>query len=198
MRILPGTSTLRRRGALGAMLLLLWSIFAAQPVLAQEAAVSEEQLKAAFLYNFARFVEWPHTAFENENSPIVLGVLGNDAFANTLTTLLKEKKAHNRSFVVKKLSGVNDVAGAQIVFVAKEESKKTAQIADLVREKPVLLVGESDDFLDNGGIINVLMDKKQLVFNIHVAHAEQHKLVVSSHLLRLSRNNEPKKSEGTK
>jgi hypothetical protein len=198
MRILPDTPALRRRGALSAIVLLLWSMFAAQSAMAQETAVSEEQLKAAFLYRFAQFVEWPQTAFENESSPIVLGVLGNDAFANTLSTLLKEKKAHNRSFVVKKFSSANDVAGAQIVFIAKDESKKTGQVADSVRKMPVLLVGESDDFLENGGIINVLMDKKQLRFDIHVANAEANMLTVSSHLLRLARNTLPKKSETSK
>lgn len=161
-------------------------------------AVSEEQLKAAFLYNFARFVEWPTNAFPNESTPIQLGVLGNDDFANRLSTLLKDKKAHGRSFIVKKLNGAGEVPGSQIVFVDKTESRKASQIADSVKKQPVLLVGESDDFLDNGGIINVLTDKKQLRFDIHVTNAEINNLTVSSHLLRLARNTIPKKAEGLK
>lgn len=184
---------MRRRSALGTILLLMWSMMAAQPVLAQESAVSEEQLKAAFLYNFVRYIEWPATAFEKETSPITIGVFGNDAFANTLSTLLKEKKAHNRSFVVKKFKDVSDTTGVQIVFIAKDENRKTAAIADATRKGPVLLVGEAEDFLDNGGIINVVTDNKQLRFDVHVGNAEQNKLTVSSHLLRLARNRKGEK-----
>jgi hypothetical protein len=194
LRILPEPAALRLRSFLGAILLLLWSVLAVQPLTAQD-AVSEEQLKAAFLYNFARFVEWPTNAFPSESTPIQLGVLGNDEFANRLAALLKDKKAHGRSFVVKKLGGAADVTGSQIVFIDKTESRKTMQIADSVKKQPVLLVGENDDFLENGGIINVVNDKKQLRFDIHVSNAEQNNLTISSHLLRLARN---KKTEASK
>jgi hypothetical protein len=197
MRILPDTPASRLRRSLGAILLLMWSLLAIQPLMAQD-AVSEEQLKAAFLYNFARFVEWPTNAFPSESTPIQLGVLGNDEFANRLAALLKEKKAHGRSLVVKKMNGADDVAGSQIIFVNKSEGRKTSQIADAVKKQPVLLVGESDDFLENGGIINVVTDKKQLRFDIHVTNAEQNNLTISSHLLRLARNTYPKKAEGSK
>jgi hypothetical protein len=194
LRILPETPALRLRSGLVAILLLLWGMVAIQPLMAQD-AVSEEQLKAAFLYNFARFVEWPTNAFPSESTPIQLGVLGNDEFAERLAALLKEKKAHGRSLVVKKLNGVTDVAGSQIIFIAKSESRKTSQVADLTKKQPVLLVGESDDFLSNGGIINFVIESKQLRFDIHVTNAEANNLTISSHLLRLARN---KKSEGSK
>jgi hypothetical protein len=195
MRILPETPALRRRAGLGAMLLLLWSLFAALPLTAQEGAVSEDQVKAAFLYNFARFIEWPASAFSSESTPITLGVLGNDSFANTLSNLLREKKAHSRSFVVKKLTTASEASTCQIVFLAREEARKTAQITEAVKKQPILTIGETEEFLTNGGIIYLLKDDKQLRFDINVTAAEESKLTISSHLLRLARN---KKSEGSK
>lgn len=193
-QIPPVKPGLRRRASLGALLLFLWSIFA-HPLFAQEGAVSEEQLKAAFLYNFARFVDWPPTAFENESTPITVGVLSNEAFANTLTTLVREKKAHGRPLVIKKLAGVHEAGSCQIVFVAREEARRTSQVLDVVRKKPILTIGETEEILD-GGIIYLLRDDKQLRFDINVGAAEESKLTISSRLLSLARKT--KKTEASK
>lgn len=183
----------RRRG-LGALLLLILSMVIAPAARSQETA-SAEQLKAAFLYNFVRFVEWPTNAFGTDSTPLTLGVIGSDRFANELASLLKEKKAHNRSLVVKKLTGPSEAAGCQVVFVGDSESRRAGQIAEATRKKPILLVGEADDFLNNGGMINIVQDEKQkqLRFDINPRAAEQAGLSISSHLLRLARN---KKSGG--
>ena len=186
----------RRRG-LGALLLLIFALFVA-PAARSEEAVSAEQLKAAFLYNFVRFVEWPTNAFNLDSDPIVLGVIGSDRFANELATLLKEKKAHNRSFVVKKLSAATDAANCQVVFCADGEARHPQAIVEITRKKPILLVGEADDFLDNGGMINILQDERQkrLQFDINPQAAEQSTLTISSHLLRLARKTTPAKKGG--
>ena len=183
---LPATKW--RKGILG-VLLLVMSMFVAAPLSAQD-AVPADQLKAAFLYNFARFVEWPASAFATESTPLTLGVFGTDDFTSTLATALKDKKAHNRSFVVKKLSAVSDAADCQIVFLASTEGRRAAQVADATKKKPVLLVGESDDFLNNGGMINIVQDEKQkqLRFDVSPKTAEEAGLTISSHLLRLARN----------
>jgi hypothetical protein len=184
----PASPGISRRASLGAILLFLWSLFAAQPLSAQESAVSEEQLKAAFVYNFIRFVEWPASALPSESMPLTIGVYGNDTFVNTLAASLREKKAHGHSFVVKKLATASDAAGCHVLFIAKEESRKTAQVIDTVRKQPVLTIGETDDVFENGIIYLLKDDKKQLRFDINVRAAEESKLTVSSHLLRLARN----------
>jgi hypothetical protein len=182
---MPNLARLPGRRALGIILLMVLGWLA--PATRGQDSISEEQVKAAFLYNFARFTEWPASAFAESATPITLGVVGNDAFANTLATLLKEKKAHGRSFIVEKVGSVSQATGAHILFVAKEESRKATQFATTLRKQPVLLVGESEDFLQDGGTINLLREDKQLRFDINVATAEQNQLTISSHLLRLAR-----------
>jgi hypothetical protein len=163
------------------------------PAARSQEAVSAEQLKAAFLYNFVRFVEWPTNAFSSDSTPIVLGVIGRDSekFSSDLSTLLKEKKAHNRSFVVKKLSTPAEAAACNVVFVSDGDARRAGQVAEATAKKPILLVGEIDDFLQNGGMINIVQDEKQkqLRFDINSKAAEQANLTISSHLLRLARNN---------
>lgn len=178
------------------MLLLIWSLVAVRPLTAQD-AVSEEQLKAAFVYNFVRFVEWPSSAFASESMPLNVGVFGNDAFVKTLEASLRDKKAHGRSFVVKKLTSASDATMSQIVIITKDEARKTSQITDAVRKSPILTIGETEEVLQNG-IIYLFKDDKsaQLRFDINVAMAEESKLTISSRILQLARNK--KNTEGTK
>jgi len=133
-------------------------------------------------------VEWPTSALPSESMPITIGVYGNESFANTLAASLREKKAHSRSFVVKKLTGAGDSEGCHVIFISQSEARRTAQIVDAVSKQPVLTIGETDDILEKGMIYLLKDDKKQLRFDINVGAAEQSKLVISSHLLRLARN----------
>jgi hypothetical protein len=180
---LPGMT---RRTGLGALLLMLLSLFLTPAARSQE--VPAEQLKAAFLYNFVRFVEWPTNALGAESNPLIIGVIGKggDQFADSLATLLKEKKAHNHPLVVKKLTSPADAATCHVVFISDGEPRR-AQIADAIRKKPILLVGEADDLFDIGGMINIVQEGKQLRFDVNLQAAEQSNLTMSSHLLKLAR-----------
>jgi hypothetical protein len=190
-----------RRRSLGAILLLTFAMLVAPAARSQE-AMSVEQLKAAFLYNFVRFVEWPTNALGADSTPLTIGVIGGasgDKFATELASLLKEKKAHNHPLVVKKFSNPSDAASCQVVFVADGDSRRAAQVIEATKGKPILLIGEADDFLDNGGMISIVQDEKQkkLTFDTNAHSAEQVNLSISSHLLRLARENKkPKKAGG--
>lgn len=175
-----------RRTGLGALLLFLLSLLIAPVARSQE--VPADQLKAAFLYNFVRFVEWPTNALGAESTPMIIGVVSRegDKFADNLATLLKEKKAHNHPLVVKKLTTVAEAASCHVVFVSDNDTRRS-QVADLIHKKPILLVGEAEDFLDIGGMINIVQEGKQLRFDINLKSAEESGLTVSSHLLRLAR-----------
>ena len=170
------------------------------PAARSQDAVPVEQLKAAFLYNFVRLVEWPTNAFPADSTPIVIGVIAGekDKFASDLATVVKDKKAHNRSIIVKKLSATADAASCQVVFVADGEARRTPQIVESTHKKPILLIGEADDFLDNGGMINILQDERQkrLLFDINPQAAEECSLTFSSHLRLLARKTTPPKKAG--
>ena len=175
------------------LLLTLWS---ASPIIlnARAGTASETEVKAAFLYNFAKFVEWPPTAFASEEAPIKVVVVGDEEFATKLASLLKDKKALGRSFEVKKFSSAQELKTAQIVFVPNSETKRFPQTLEVIKNLPVLTVGESAQFLNLGGMINFVVQDAQLRFEIYPEAAEKARLVISSKLMRLAKS--IKKGEG--
>jgi hypothetical protein len=179
------TNVTRWRSPLLSCFMLLLVSFGAPRTLAQD--VPEADLKAAFLYNFTKFVEWPTEAFAREDSPFIVGIYGDDEFVSTLRTLLHDKKAHGHSFEVRKLSSPQDAKTCQILFFRDSETRKFSQIYDTIKKLPILTVGEGSEFLDAGGMFALFFEDKQLRFEVNPAPAENAKLSVSSKLLRLAR-----------
>ena len=178
-----GTLPLRRFGLAllaSAALFLVWPVRGA-------AAVSETDVKAAFLYNCAKFVEWPKETFASESAPIQIAVIGDDEFAAKLKSLLSDKKAQGRSFEVKKLSNPQEVKNFQMVFISNSETRRLPQILDAAKKSSVLTIGETEQFLDLGGMINLFFEEAQLRFEVNADAAEKAKLVISSKLLRLAK-----------
>jgi hypothetical protein len=178
--------TAMRQQILACLMLVLLSAFGNAPR-AQEAQVAEAELKAAFLFNFTKFIEWPSDAFPTEASHVVVGVYGDEPFAGTLRSLLADKKAHGRPFTVKRLANPQDAKHCQIIFFRESETRKMREAYESIKRLPILTVGESDDFLDEGGMFNLFFEDKQLRFEVNPATAENAKLTVSSKLLRLAK-----------
>ena len=151
------------------------------------AAVSESDVKAAFIYNCAKFVEWPKDAFASETAPIQIAVVGDEEFATKLKSLLSDKKAQGRSFEVKRVSNPQDARNFHIVFISNSEARRLAQFLDATKKSSALTIGESDQFLDLGGMINLFFEEAQLRFEVNADAAEKAKLVISSKLLRLAK-----------
>lgn len=170
-----------------ACLTLVFLSLLGRPAMAQDAQVPEADLKAAFLYNFTKFIEWPPEAFPKEDAAVNVGVYGDEKFTETLQTLLADKKAHGRRFLVRRLTNPQDAKTCQILFFREPETKKMGAVYDTIKRLPILTVGESDDFLDQGGMFNFFFEDKQLRFEVNPATAENAKLTVSSHLLRLAK-----------
>jgi hypothetical protein len=151
------------------------------------ATASEAEVKAAFLYNFAKFVEWPADAFPSETAPLRFAVFGDEEFTAKLTMLLSDKKAHGRSFEVKRIVNPQEAKNYHMVFVTSTESKRSLLVLDATKKSPVLTIGESDEFLDYGGMIMFYFEDTQLRFDINPEPAAKVKLVISSKLLRLGK-----------
>jgi hypothetical protein len=156
------------------------------------ATVSETEVKAAFLYNFAKFVTWPAEAFSSENAPIQLAVFGDEDVTSTLKSLLSDKKAHGRSFEVKRISNPQEAKTFQMVFVTGSENRRAAQILEATKKLPVLTIGETEQFIDLGGMISFVFEETQLRFEINPEPAGKAKLDISSKLLRLGKKRSPK------
>jgi len=174
---------LRRIGVLLLASVALLSLSAARG----SAAVSESDVKAAFIYNCAKFVEWPKDAFPADTAPIQIAVIGDDEFAGKLKTLLADKKAQGRSFEVKRIFIPQEAKNFQIVFISNSENRRLQQILDAAKKSSVLTIGETEQFMDLGGMINLFFEDTQLRFDVNADAAEKAKLVISSKLLRLAR-----------
>ena len=155
---------------------------------AEGAEVSESDLKAAYLYNFTRFVDWPAAAFSTETDPLRIAVFDDEEFARNLTVLLKDKKAHGRGFKVKNITSPGDAKGHHLVFAPKDKARQAPQMLEALEGQPALTIGESPQFLNQGGVINFIFKDDQLRFEINALAAEKARLTISSRLMRLATN----------
>lgn len=128
-------------------------------------AQTQDDVTVAFLYNFARFVEWPGSSFEAPNAPFVVGFLQRPALAQKFESAVQGKNAGGRDFVVKKLQSVSEAAGCQIVFCG--DASEAAAVIAAVKGKPVLTVGDGDGFIGAGGMIAFSREGARLVFDVN-------------------------------
>jgi hypothetical protein len=182
---------LRRLGIL--IVALSVSLSPAPVALAQvrDASDSSEYLiKAGFIFKFAKFVEWPTTAFAQPDSPIVIGILGTDPFGTILDELVQDKKIGARGFVVKRLkwgADVRELRDCKILFVSASEKAHKDEVVQLVKSLPILTVGETPGFAERGGIIRFTVEDNRVRFEVNVDAAHQAELTISSRLLTLAR-----------
>lgn len=171
---------------LGACLVTLALLLlpAAQPATAQS---RESDLKAAFVFNFSQFVEWPTNSFASTNAPFVIGVLGgSNDFLKTLNDLVHNEKTAGHSMSVRASRSINDLKDCQIVYVSSSEAPRIREIMDQLRDRPVLTVSDIDDFIEQGGIIRLYTAKNKMRMRISLDSAARAKLTISSKLLRLA------------
>lgn len=152
-------------------------------------ARGEYALKAAFLYNFAKFVQWPDRAWNGEggNDRIVLCVVRPDPFGSVLDDALAGKTAHGRGFEIRRLDPGGLDGSCHILFVPGDVSERTDEILASLGDRPVLTVGESPDFVRRGGIVNFYIADNKVRFEVHYNRSRQLELDLSSRLLALAR-----------
>jgi hypothetical protein len=143
-------------------------------------AVTDGQVKAAFLYNFANFVEWP----DANRGPLVIGIAGDDAFAGIVAHTVRGRRAKGRLFETRRLASVDDPSGCQILFVSGLRPSEGAELLQRVRG-PVLTVGETVQFLREGGMIRFYVENNRVKFQISQKNTTAAGLRVSSQLLAL-------------
>jgi hypothetical protein len=145
-------------------------------VRAQEYQPSEYQLKAAFLFNFAKFVE----------SPFVIGVLGENPFGGDLERTIRDKTVNGRVLQIKECHSPTEAKECQILFISNSEKKRLLEILESFRGTSVLTVGETDNFTVSGGIIGFIREGNKIRFQINDQAARSARLKISSKLLSLA------------
>jgi len=151
---------------------------------ANSAALTEAQLKAGFLYNFAQFVEWPTPTVEDD--PFVISVMGDVNFDGALEQM-QGREVNGRKIAVQFVDEQDDVSGCAILFIAAPDDRATASALARVGGSPVLTVGESARFTKLGGIIRLYKENDRLRFEVNVSRAQSAGLRISSKMLGLAR-----------
>jgi len=160
-------------------------LVAAVPVLAGRQA-SERDIKAAFLYHFAQYVEWPDTAFVSSSSPFVLGVAGDDGFLPAISSAVADKSVAGHRIVVRSLRTPADARACHMVFLMASQASRPAAMLEALDALPVLAVGDTPGFAAAGGTIAFVIDDGRVSFRINTAAARRAGLKISSKLLRLA------------
>ncbi len=176
---------LARTRCTGRQLFALVCLLAAVPVAAQNEAMPEDDIKAAFLFSFAKFIEWP--ARSGGDAVLVVGVLGRDSFAATLEQTVRGKTVNGKPLVVKRLTKPQEARGCHVVFIGGGDRTRIRPILDALPVAGVLTVGEAEQFALRGGVITFVKDANRVRFEINVDAAGRAGLRISSQLLQLAR-----------
>jgi hypothetical protein len=156
-----------------------------QPVRSQSAAV-EYQVKAAFLFHFAQFVNWPADSLKAGDPSINLCIFDDEPRRNELQRTVEGKLIGAREFRVRLISPPQGIQGCNILFLSRDEARRQSLILKSLRGVPVLTVGETSDFLSDGGIIRFHLEEGKIRFDINLSAAESSHLQISSRLLLLA------------
>ena len=169
----------------GMFCLVIWLFFSASDCPAQTGP-TEHQIKAAFLYNFAKFVDWPAAANASSDSPITIGVLGENVFHDDITTVIHGKNINNHPLQFHQCSSIEEATNCQILFISPSEQKHFTQIIEELHHASILTVSETDQFIEDGGMIDFVVVEKKVRFQINNDAAKKAGLTISSKLLSLA------------
>ena len=164
-------------------LLLIGTLF---PLSAQILTARQYQVKAAFLYNFTQFVEWPARAFPEDGAPIVIGVLGEDPFGSYLDELVAGEEMNGHQLIVRRFNQNDEIMNCHVLFINKIGKDKTAQILERIKGQSILTVSDVPGFLQRGGIIRFTTVDNKIKFQINQEASKSAELTISSKLLQLA------------
>ena len=154
---------------------------------AQSDQPGEYDVKAAFLFNFTKFVEWPENAFVDPQAPIVIGVIGDDPFGESLVRIVAGQKAQGRGIEIVKYRYGDNLRRCHVLFISGSERQRRAPILASLQETSVLTVSDIDGFAEAGGAIQFVVQENRVRFVVNLEVATQGKLRVSAKLLALAR-----------
>jgi hypothetical protein len=175
------------KGQSGKWLVLSAALFSGGPRLSAQTATSPEyQIKAVFLFNFAQFVDWPPKAFPDAQTPLVIGILGEDLFGSYLDETVRGEKVNNRPLVVQRYRRIGEIKACHVLFISRSENARLEEILASLKGRSILTVGDSDEFALRGGMIRFVTEKNKIRMRINLEAVKAANLTISSKLLRLA------------
>lgn len=161
---------------------LIWN-----PAISQAEAAGEYEVKATFFYHFANFVDWPASTFKATNGHLRICVMGKDPFGQTLEATLAKKSLQNHPFEIYRNPPTTKLKHCHLLYFPASASSKIRALRRHVDTEDVLTVGETSDFMEQGGMVQFFVDKQNIQFAINTDVVDQTNLKVSSKLLRLAK-----------
>ena len=177
--------TARRLARVLAAALLAAGLQVGVPAGVQSQTVHEYEIKAAFLYNFVKFVEWPNEVLP-ETSDITVCIMGGDPSVDPLESI-NGRTVRGRRLSVRRIRAIKDVESCHVLFISSSEESRLPQVMQNLHGSSVLTVGEVERFIASGGIINFVVERNKIRFEINPTGAERARLKLSSQLLSLAR-----------
>jgi hypothetical protein len=181
------------------------ALFMGPKAQADPATSLEYQVKAAFLYNFLQFVDWPEEKSADSNEPITIGIIGKNPFGDAFEAIKNKKVKGGRGVIIKRFKSFEDLKKStekdkpesdqetetltkcHLLFICSSEQKNLKETIDLLKDHSVLTVADMQGFLESGGIVNFVIEENKVGFEINIAAAEHAKLKIRSQLLRLAK-----------
>jgi len=147
---------------------------------------TEYEVKAAFIYNFAKYVQWPPPPHSDSNAPFVIGLLGKDPFGAILDEAMNGQSVQGRLIVVRRFARIEEI-DCDILFVCPSERRNLPKIFGALRRRPVLTIGDMDQFAELGGMINLTTEEKRIRFDMNPEAMHRAGLKAGSQLFRFAR-----------
>lgn len=164
---------------------IVCSVFWIAPAIGQSA--TEDQIKAAYMFNFAKFVEWPAEAFPPAASSLNFCAVGRSQTADELDSLVADKSINGHPIKVHRLGKLEEIKSCHVLFLATASGKQQQQVLQAARGLPILVVGDTPGFARSGGMIGFITENGKVLFEVNPASAEEAHLKISSKLLALAR-----------
>jgi YfiR/HmsC-like len=176
----------RRHSLAGVRRTIAVTLLTTAPLAAQPSTVAEDDVKAAFLYNFAKYVEWPDAAFPE--GALRVCVVADAAFAKRVDDIIAGETIEGRPVTREAPSTPDQARSCNILFVGGAEAGRADRLLGAVRGAHVLTVGDTADFLARGGVVTFVREGDRVRFDVNVGEAQRAGLIISSRLLRVARH----------
>jgi YfiR/HmsC-like len=165
---------------------ILCFMVAAAGLWAQSSKPTDYQVKAAYLYNFGRFIEWPPTAASAKNDSFMVCVLGRDPFGATLDSALAGEIISGKHVVARRISNLQESANCQILFLSADEDGRLKQVIETLNKEAVLTVSDIPKFSQRGGMIQFVLEGNRIRFEVNLTATQHAGLTMSSELLKVA------------
>lgn len=182
-----------RKHVLHSFLLGVCLCLALSPAAAQQESPREYDVKAVFLFNFARFVEWPESQDAKPGNALVIGILGEDPFGSALDHAVQNETIRELPIVIRRAKRMEDLPACNLLYINLKDLQKVQAILRSLAGRGVLTVGEGEDFTRAGGMIAFRTQQQRVRFQINLEVAEREGFHISSKLLKVAEVNSPSK-----